>query len=186
MSSKESVEEFEKLMFKELEDKDVSVLVNNVGCCFYGKMDSHSIWDIMRQINVNVNAQTYLTRFMLPRLLKRQRSAIMDISSVCGITNGDAMLPIYSATKAYNRSFSLSIQKAYADKIDVMVVTPDSTKTQMNSGRYLFSITADVHACQTINHLGRYNETYGNWKHASKPYLMSIPIFSHSVLYINA
>ncbi len=84
-------------------------------------------------------------------------------------------MPVYAATKAYNRAFSQSIQKAYSNKIDVMVVTPGGTKTQMNSGRYLFSISAEAHALQTINHLGKYDETYGHWLHASEPFFMSLP-----------
>ena len=68
----------------------------------------------------------------------------------------------------------------------MMVVTPSGTKTQMYSGRYLFSITAQQHARSAVNHLGRYNETYGNWIHASQTSLMKIPIFSHAVNHINA
>ena len=63
----------------------------------------------MSQINVNINAQTFMTRFMLPKLLKRQRSAIIDISSICALQDGNVNLPVYTATKAYNRAFSKSI-----------------------------------------------------------------------------
>ena len=33
--------------------------------------------------------------------------------------------------------------KEYSDKIDVLTVYPFGVKTQMNSGRYLFTIQAD-------------------------------------------
>ena len=85
----------------------MSVLVNNVGCAFFGKFGEHSVWDAMRQINVNVNSQTFMTRFMLPRLLKRtSRSAILDVSSVCAQSEGCAMVPVYAATKAFNLALS--------------------------------------------------------------------------------
>jgi hypothetical protein len=38
--------------------------------------------------------------------------------------------------------FSIGTRKEYSDKIDVLTVLPRSTKTNMNSGRYLFSISA--------------------------------------------
>ncbi len=85
LSTQESVEELENLLRQELEGKDVSILINNVGCAFYNKFENHSVWDCMQQINVNVNAQTYMTRFMLPRLLNREKSAIIDISSICAL-----------------------------------------------------------------------------------------------------
>ena len=96
-------------MFKELEDRDVSILVNNVGCTFFGKFEAHQIKDCMSQVNVNINAQTYMTRFLLPKLLKRERSAIVDISSCLAVQDGNENLPVYTATKAYNRAFSQSI-----------------------------------------------------------------------------
>ena len=83
-----------------------------------------------------------MTRFVLPIMLKRKsRSAIIDISSVCAF-GGSGALPIYSATKGFNLLLSQSVAAAHKDKIDVLTVTPNSTKSNMNSGRYLFSVEA--------------------------------------------
>ena len=110
----------------------------------------------MRQINVCVNSTTYMSYYMLPRLLKRKaRSAIINISSSTHYNPG-GMIPVYSAVKSYNYSLSMAMLDAYGktDKIDVMTVNPDATKSQMNSGRYLWAISAERHAAATINHLG--------------------------------
>jgi 17beta-estradiol 17-dehydrogenase / very-long-chain 3-oxoacyl-CoA reductase len=48
LSTQESVEELERLLFKELADRDVSILVNNVGCTFFGKLETHSVRDCLR------------------------------------------------------------------------------------------------------------------------------------------
>jgi len=88
-----------------------------------------------------------MTRFVLPVMLKRtSRSAIIDISSVCAHLPGTGSLPIYSATKAFNLLLSQSVAVAHKDKIDVLTVTPNSTTSNMNSGRYLFSVEAHSHA----------------------------------------
>ena len=79
------------------------------------------------------------------------------------------MDPVYCATKSYNWVLSESIRNAYSDKIDILTVTPSSTKTQMNSGRYLFSITAESHATATIDQLGWQTVTYGSAVHALQP-----------------
>mmetsp|Transcript_26821 Transcript_26821/g.35868 ORF Transcript_26821/g.35868 Transcript_26821/m.35868 type:complete len:112 (+) Transcript_26821:543-878(+) len=108
----------------------------------------------MRQINVNINSQTYMSMFVLPRLLKREtRSAIINVSSVTYYSPG-GMVPVYSATKAYNFALSSAMQDQFRDKLDILTVTPANTKTQMNSGRYCFSVTAESHARATINQLG--------------------------------
>ena len=92
-----------------------------------------------------------MTRYVLPIMLKRKsRSAIIDISSVCAY-GGAKDLPIYAATKGFNLILSQSVALAHKDKIDVLTVTPDSTKSNMNSGRYIFSVKADSHAIKTIN-----------------------------------
>jgi len=108
---------------------DVSVLVNNVGVAKYGALHDHSIWDSMRQINVNVSGQTYMSMFLIPKLLAREkRSGIINISSNTYYTPG-GMVPVYSATKAYNFTLSRAMAAAYSSKIDVLTVTPANTKT---------------------------------------------------------
>ncbi len=52
------------------------------------------------------------------------------------------MTAVYGATKAFDRIFSLGMQKEYVEFLDVETVLPMSTKSNMNSGRYLGSITS--------------------------------------------
>ena len=62
-------------------------------------------------------------------------------SSVAAL-NPSAKTTIYGATKGFDRIFSLGMQKEYGQYVDVLTVLPMSTKTQMNSGRYLGTVTA--------------------------------------------
>ena len=174
LSTQESAEELQALLDGALKDLDVSILVNNVGCAKFASLDQHSIWDSMRMINVNINSQTYMSMFLLPRLLKREsRSAVINVSSVAAYSPG-GMVPVYSATKAYNFALSTAMQDQFGDKLDVLTVTPASVKTLMNSGRYCFSVTAETHARATIDQLGWVDRTRGAALHALQPRLKSI------------
>lgn len=151
LSTEESAEQLKSLLEENLKDVDVSILVNNVGCAKYAALDKHTIWDSMRQVNVNVNSQTYMSMFLLPKLLAREsRSAMINVSSVAAYYPG-GMVPVYCATKSYNWTLSESMRDAYSDKMDFLTVTPSNTATQMNSGRYMFSVSAEAHAIATID-----------------------------------
>lgn len=124
LASQESAQALKDLLEAELKGVDVSILVNNVGCAKYGSLDTHTVWDSMRQINVNINSQTYMSMFMLPRLIAREsRSAMINVSSIVYYSPG-GMVPVYSATKSYNYALSESIRDAHSDKLDVLTVCP--------------------------------------------------------------
>ena len=97
-----------------------------------------------------------MSYFIVPRLLKRtSRSAIINISSNAHLSSGQgvyAMMPVYSAVKSFNFTLSQAMTYAYkSDNIDVMTVTPAGCKSQMNSGRYIWSISAERHGKAVIN-----------------------------------
>ena len=61
-------------ILKELLDsvqEDISILVNNVGVLHFGRLGDRDVQSINAMINVNINAQTFMSMFLLPRLLKR-------------------------------------------------------------------------------------------------------------------
>lgn len=64
----------------------------------------------------------------------------------------------YGATKAFNDIFSRSLEAEYKNSkdidLDVLTVYPASVKSQMNSGRYTFTVTAEQHARSVIDSLG--------------------------------
>ena len=77
-----------------------------------------------------------------------------------------ARLSIYAGTKAFDRIFSLGMQKEYGEYVDVLTVLPMSTKSGMNSGRYLGTVTAAQHGKAVIDTLGwSQKETFGHWYH---------------------
>ena len=86
--------------------EDVSILANNAGVLHFGRLGDRDLDSINSMINVNVNAQTYMSMFVIPKLLKRERrSAIINLSSKAAFYQRGTM-PMYCATKRYN--FALS------------------------------------------------------------------------------
>jgi len=70
-----------------LADKDIGILVNNVGVSYdqlnYFHEDSEeNMWNM---INVNICSMTMMTKMILPGMLAKKKGAIINISSVAAI-----------------------------------------------------------------------------------------------------
>jgi hypothetical protein len=78
----------------------VSLLVNNAGVGFEGKLENLSVDLIDEMILLNVRASTLLTFLFLPEMKKLEKAYILNISSFGALTP----LPnkcVYAATKSY-------------------------------------------------------------------------------------
>ncbi len=83
----------------------VDFLINNAGLGDHGDFASSDYHRVRAMLETNVTALTHLTHLLVPTLLRRQRSAILNVSSVASffpLPN----LAVYAATKAYVTSFS--------------------------------------------------------------------------------
>jgi short-subunit dehydrogenase len=77
---------------------------------------------------------------------------------------------VYGATKAFNRSFSMSIAaEVPKDKVDVLCVKPGPVATPMTStmdmSKFFWGITPKECVAGIARAFGRRTETYGHWKH---------------------
>ena len=135
----------------------------------YGTLDKIDAADINWYINININATTYMTQLLLPKLLNRPnanlRSAIFCISSPFARDMTDVYGP-YGALKRYVEAFTATLQKQYSNKIDSMLVIPGSVKSGFNPGTMKNSVSTEEHCKTVIDHLGRYGETRGARLHA--------------------
>ncbi|CAI2374829.1 unnamed protein product [Moneuplotes crassus] len=162
-----------------------SILVNNVGVASaynHGDMEDQKTHNM---INVNITANTVMTKIFIPKLLANdQRAAMINIGSF--IYNvPKPTLAVYSASKAYIHQFSTSLAEEYKSKIDVIVSNTGYVKSNMNSGRYMFTITPDQHARGVLDKLGYDTETCGHYIHAIHQYYLERPIEGAIITYIN-
>ena len=90
-----------------LKDKDIGVLINNVGVAepfgYMANSDPDFLWQI---VNVNIGSCVQMTKMVLPQMEKRKKGAIVNIASVAGLADCAPFMTTYGATKAFVGSFT--------------------------------------------------------------------------------
>jgi uncharacterized oxidoreductase len=84
------------------------------------------------EVAINLAAPVRLCALFTPKLLKREKAAIMNISSGLAFVP-IAMMPIYCATKAAIHSFTLSLRHQLRDtSVRVFEAAPPTTDTELD------------------------------------------------------
>ena len=70
-----------------LAEKDIGILVNNVGVApdglnYFHKESEENMWNM---INVNICSMTMMTKMILPGMIRNKRGAIINLSSFGGL-----------------------------------------------------------------------------------------------------
>jgi len=119
---------FEDIM-AQLDDLDISILVNNVGIYKKGYHDTETY--ALKDITiVNCLPQVMMTRYIIPKFLERQnKSAIINLASIAA-TFPRTQAAIYSATKVFNDYLSRGLATLYPN-IDIISLRPKFITSQM-------------------------------------------------------
>jgi NADP-dependent 3-hydroxy acid dehydrogenase YdfG len=89
---------------------DIDVLVNNAGLALGLGSAEQALWeDWQRMILTNCMSLAYITRLILPGMVKRNRGAIINIGSIAG-TYAYKGGSVYGATKAFVEQFSQNLR----------------------------------------------------------------------------
>jgi short-subunit dehydrogenase len=117
---------------------------------------------------------TFLSHFLIPKFLSRERrSAIINLSSVAG-ENPIPFISTYSATKAYNDFFSQATQMEYAYKIDILSVRPMYVETGLSKMEKSCTVASARECVQAVlKYIGVDYETNGFYMHRFLSYLTS-------------
>ncbi|XP_075151242.1 hydroxysteroid dehydrogenase-like protein 1 isoform X1 [Haematobia irritans] len=157
-------------LYKDLEQKPIKLLINNVGIGHnppgpLGTFTSEHVWDM---INVNIAAATQLCRHFV-RIWHREgtKGCIVNVSSgleLLACPYGS----VYSASKAYLRSFTVALQHEVEQSgITVQLLSPGFVATKINSYSRalmkggLFAPQANDYAEWAVNTLGKSSYTTG-------------------------
>ena len=114
-----------------LEEKqpDVRFLINNAGMARMGRIESFSGDEISNTIEINCKAPTLICQYALPYM--REGARILNISSASSF-QPNPYIALYSATKAYLRSYSRSLNYEWKKRgITCTAVCPGWIDTQM-------------------------------------------------------
>ncbi|KAK7601272.1 hypothetical protein V9T40_008713 [Parthenolecanium corni] len=168
---------------RELKDIPVGILVNNVGVnttypMYVTEVPPQSLWEML---NVNIGATTLLTRMILPQMQKRQKGAIVNVSSGSEL-QPLPLMTVYAATKVFIKNFSEAIRFEYQKHgITIQHLSPLFINTKMNSFSYrlqktsLFVPDAEMYAKNAVNTLGVVDHSTGYWAHGIQYFFTSIP-----------
>lgn len=106
------------------EANDVDILIANAGIPATGRLDSFSIEEIDRALDVNLRAGIVLARLLAPSMVERRSGHIVFMSSIAGhaAVGGES---VYHATKFAIRGFGLALREELWDSgVGVSVICP--------------------------------------------------------------
>ncbi|XP_061370056.1 very-long-chain 3-oxoacyl-CoA reductase 1-like [Gastrolobium bilobum] len=169
---KDNEEEITKRIEEAIDGLDVGMLVNSAGLAypyarFFHEVDSELMDAI---IKVNVEGLTWITKSVLPSMIKKKKGAIINIGSGSTVVLPSyPLVTLYAATKAYLAMFSRCISVEYEHQgIDIQCQVPLFVSTKMTKMRAsLFVPTPET-----------YSKTCTRWIGYEK---LVMPYFFHSL-----
>ena len=110
----------------------MNILVNNAGIQRRFQIAQNSNWEkIEEELAINLDAPIHLSTLFIPHLLKQEHPAILNITSGLAFAPM-ASAPVYCATKAALRSFTLSLRhQLSATPISVIEIIPPAVNTDL-------------------------------------------------------
>jgi NAD(P)-dependent dehydrogenase (short-subunit alcohol dehydrogenase family) len=108
------------------------LLVNNAAIQREGALHVQTVADFHAVVDTNLLGTFLCSRAVLRGMLAREHGVIVNLSSVLGLT-GDALLPVYSATKHGILGLTKSTAVAYAEQgIRCVAICPGDVDTELN------------------------------------------------------
>lgn len=136
---------------------DLNVLVNNAGIQRRVQLTEREEWEQVRQeITINFDAPVHLSMLFVPHLVRQERPAIVNVTSGLAFSPL-ARVPVYCATKAALRSFTLSLRRQLSETpVQVIEIIPPAVNTDLGGpGLHTFGVPLDQFAESTMEKLQR-------------------------------
>ncbi|UTI62606.1 SDR family oxidoreductase [Paraconexibacter antarcticus] len=112
----------------------IDVLVNNAGVAREGMIGLFGDDALDQVVDLNIKGSVYVTRAASRSMLARRSGAIVNISSIVGLS-GYRGLSVYAATKAALDGFTRSLARELGSRgITVNSVAPGYLRTEMSHG----------------------------------------------------
>ena len=110
----------------------IDILVNNAGIAKFGSFLEMEETDWVAILNTNILGMYYVTRELLPLMVKQNEGDIFNVSSTAGLT-GNASTSAYSASKFAVIGMSESLMKEVRkNNIRVTTLTPSTIASDMS------------------------------------------------------
>lgn len=128
-----NVDHVERLAKRLQEKPDISLLVNNAGFGIGTYFSETEILPLVEMVRVHAEASMRLIHAVIPAMQRRQRGAIINVSSMASYAPGPGNA-VYSATKAFLTTLSEALyQELRRDGIVVQALLPGFTRTDFHT-----------------------------------------------------
>jgi uncharacterized oxidoreductase len=156
------------------EHPDLNVLVNNAGVQRRVQLAAGEPWsDTRQEIAINFDAPVHLTLRLLPHLRTRPGATVVNVTSGLAFVPL-AGVPVYCATKAALRSFTLSLRyQLVGSSVRVVEVIPPAVDTDLGGpGLHTFGAPLDEFADAVMARLaaGELEIAYGMAEERARAY----------------
>ncbi|CAD8069712.1 unnamed protein product [Paramecium primaurelia] len=166
-------ENFFQNIYSEIKDLDIGLLINNVGVLTVGEFHKTIDIDQQNQIIINCIPVVFMTKYLLPMMKKRQRSGVINLSSLTG-RFAYPYYQVYSATKAFNDYFTRSLQ-IEVENVDFLSFRPGFVQTAMVKNQTdLLTVSTQQCVKAALLQLGNKDATAGHVKHQIQTFLLSL------------
>lgn len=170
----------ENRIVKAIENKEVGVLVNNVGISYPNTKYFHELdpVNVEQLMTLNVNSTTNMTRLVLPGMISRRRGTVVSIGSAAGVSTSP-LLSQYGAAKSYIAMFSRAMNEEYKSfNISFQCQVPMFVATKLAKIRKasLFVASPAGYARAAVAAIGYESLISPYWSHALQIwFLMTAP-----------
>jgi len=114
----------------------LDIVVNNAAIQVEARLIDHSVVDFERIVRTNLLGTFLYSRAALPAMVARRSGVIINLSSILGLA-GDALLPVYSMTKAGILGLTRSTAAAYGGAgIRCVAICPGDVDTELNQAYF--------------------------------------------------
>ena len=132
--SDSSLDNFDRITSQiDPDNRDIGMLINNAGTfpSKFRRFNKISADDLRTIVNLNILATLYLTRMIMPSMVKRGKGLVVNVSSILGTVPAPYM-SVYGATKTFVDAFSRQLQIEYSTHpIDIINLTPGAVHTKL-------------------------------------------------------
>lgn len=167
----------EARIVKAIANKDVGVLVNNVGISYPNTKYFHELdpVNVEQLMTLNVHSTTNMTRLVLPGMVSRKRGSIVSIGSAAGVSTSP-LLSQYGAAKSYIAMFSRAMNEEYKSfNISFQCQVPMFVTTKLAKLRKtsLFVASPSAYAKAGVACIGYESLVSPYWSHALQIWALS-------------
>lgn len=123
-----------EILYNEVENDDIDILINNAGFGLFGEFDKTDIDTEFKMIDVNIKAVHYLTKKFLIDFKNKNNGYILNVASSAGFMAGPKLSTYYASKNYVLRLTEAIYQELKVEKSNITIscLCPGPVDTEFN------------------------------------------------------